>query len=139
MIDDNDVKFEFPLQWLPQQSRTEKPERSLFGNNTIFRAGKELMLEVKRLGAKNCIITSNQSIRGLERWGGSEFLDGLFTGFKALPENTIINGIRYFNDFNNKDDAKKEFNRLVKDNHPDRGGDTDIFIEIKRQYDMLEN
>ena len=186
-----DVHFEFPLQWLPQQSRTKLPKRALFGNHNSFYAGERLVDELLRLGAKNVIISSNlqtrsrgqgflsnqiikdvgvvayfdlkgqpkamacdkwdkpehnlwalflsiQAIRGLERWGGSEFLDGLFTGFKALPETTIVNTIQYFSEFKNKAEAKARFVELVKVNHPDVGGDAEIFMEIKKQYDVLK-
>jgi hypothetical protein len=80
---------------------------------------------------------SIESIRGLQRWGGSEFLDGLFTGFKALPETTEMPGINYFSEFNNKEEARERYVELIKEHHPDHGGNQDIFIEIRRQYSRM--
>lgn len=79
---------------------------------------------------------SIQAIRGLERWGGSEFLDGLFTGFKALPspDDVIVSAPNYFEDCINQDDVKKTFRNLAKELHPDRGGDPSEFAELQRQH-----
>jgi len=186
------MKFEYPLQWLPQQPRTKRPQRARFGNHSVYGSGKELVDELQRLGAKNCLISSNlqqrargdgfysnqkvddagvvvyfdlkgknkamacdrwdkpehnlwalklsiYAIRGLERWGGSEFLDGLFTGFKALPmpDQVVVTTPQYFADCFNQEHAKDRYKRLVKELHPDVGGNTDEFIEMKRQYESL--
>lgn len=188
------MMFEYPLQWLPQQPRTKRPTRARFGNHSAYHAGNVLVDELKRLGAKNCIISCNlqqrsrgdgflanqrvddsgivvyfdlkgqskamacdkydkpehnlwalqlsvSAIRGLERWGGSEFLDGLFTGFKALPspEDIIPNGTPvYFSEFPDKASAKERYKRLAKELHPDVGGSESEFSEMQRQYDQLE-
>ena len=186
------IRFEYPLQWLPQQPRTKRPNRARFGNHSPSKAGDYLINELNRLGAKNCIISSNlqqrargdgfyanqrvddagvvvyfnlkgqskamacdkwdrvehnlwslylsvQAIRGLERWGGSEFLDGLFTGFKALPDpaNVIINEIDYFKDVV---DVHKHYKDLAKKLHPDvSGGNSQEFQIMKRQYEQIKN
>lgn len=186
------IKFEYPLQWLPQQPRTNRPQRSRFGQHSTSKAGNYLVAELERLGAKNCIISSNlqerargggfyanqrvddagvvvyfklkgsdkamacdkwdkpehnlwalynsiSAIRGLERWGGSEFLDGLFTGFKALPspEDVIITSIQYFTDCSDKEEVKQIYRNLVKQLHPDAGGNINEFQEMKRQYENI--
>jgi hypothetical protein len=60
------VSFEFPLQWLPQQARTKRPDRARFGNHSPSKAGDYLIDELQKLGAKNCVISSNlqQRARG---------------------------------------------------------------------------
>lgn len=186
------VKFEYPLQWLPQQPRTKRPERARFSEkHSASRAGDELVNELERLGAKKCVISSNlqtridgsgfyakqrivdpgvviyfdlkgqgkamacdkwdkvehnlwalylsvQAIRGLERWGGSELLDGLFTGFKALPDpaNIIITEKDYFGNVQDKEDLRIIYKDLVKKMHPDLGGSSDEFQVMKRQYEQ---
>lgn len=185
------VHFEFPLQWLPQQPRTKNPRKPVSFRDDAYYNGLQLVNELRKLGAKNCIISSNlitrvdntsflknqtltdngvvvyfdlkgqpkamacdkwnkasynlraltlsvSAIRGLERWGGSEFLDGLFTGFKALPETTIMNGVSYFSEFSNKDEAKVRYHELCKEHHPDLGGDLVTFQEVQRQYNQLK-
>lgn len=162
------IRFEYPLQWLPQQPRTKRQQRARFGGHSPSKAGDYLIEELKRLGAKNCIISSNleqrlkgdgfyanqrvedagvvvyfdlknnskamacdkwdkvehnlwalylsvQAIRGLERWGGSEFLDGLFTGFKALPspDDIIISEKQYF-DYSKL--SREQLINLIKNN-----------------------
>lgn len=79
---------------------------------------------------------SIQAIRGLERWGGSEFLDGLFEGFKALPSPEDVNSRspRYFQDVNNYNMLKERYKRLAKELHPDKNGDVDEWNEMNRQY-----
>lgn len=83
---------------------------------------------------------SIEAIRGLERWGGSEFLDGLFTGFAALPaagESIQTTTTYYFQGITDKDDLKKEYRNLARKLHPDFGGDVEEFKAMKAQYESL--
>ena len=187
------IRFEYPLQWLPQQPRTKRPQRARFGGHSTSKAGGYLVEELERLGAKNCIISSNlqektrgegfyanqrvddsgiviyfdlkgkskamacdrwdkpehnlwalylsvSAIRGLERWGGSEFLDGLFTGFKALPspDDVMITERNYFQNIETEEELKSRYKELVKELHPDRiNGDSKEFQIMVRQYNSL--
>jgi hypothetical protein len=187
------VSFEFPLQWLPQQPRTKRPERARFGNHSPSKAGDYLIAELYRLGAKNCVISSNlqqrargdgfyanqkvddagvvvyfdlkgkgkamacdrwdkvehnlwalylsvSAIRGLERWGGSEFLDGLFTGFKALPspDDVMVMEKNYFEGIETEEELSRRYKQLAKDLHPDMtNGNSNDFQMMKRQYEQL--
>ena len=58
------------------------------------------------------------AMRGMERWGGSNFMDGLFTGFKALPspDDIILQGIQYFSDCTDKGHIKQRYLTLAKEN-----------------------
>lgn len=183
------MKFEYPLQWLPQQPRTKRPIRARFGKHSLSSAGYIIENELRLLGAKNCIISTNlqtkinggfyanqkvddvgvviyfdlkgtgkamacdkwdrpednlwalslsiSAIRGLERWGGSEFLDGLFTGFKALPApgQSVIMNVQYFNDVNNMEYLQMKFKKLAKELHPDsENGNSESFQDMMIQY-----
>lgn len=187
------IKFEYPLQWLPQQPRTKNPERARFGNHSAYKAGNYLVDELERLDAKNCVISSNlqqkpggegfyakqriddpgvvvyfdlkgkgkamacdkwdkaehnlwalylsvQAIRGLERWGGSEFLDGLFTGFKALPSpsDSVIAYKDYFKGLETDEEIRTRYKELARKLHPDaKDGNVEEFQVMKRQHENL--
>lgn len=186
------MKFEYPLQWLPQQPRTKKPERARFQVKSVSRAGDYLADELRKLGATNCIISTNlqskisggfyanqriedagvviyftlkdtdkamacdrwdraehnlwalylsiSAIRGLERWGGSEFLDGLFTGFKALPApgECMNMKMQYFSDVDNLEYLNLKYKKLLKELPPDMGGSSEDFQEMMEQYKNLK-
>ena len=70
---------------------------------------------------------------------GSEFLDGLFTGFKALPSpDSIVIEKNYFEGVGDKEMIKKRYRDLVKKLHPDvSGGNVDEFIIMSKQYKDL--
>lgn len=188
------MKFKYPLQWLPQQPRTKRPARARFGNHSLSNAGYNIENELRLMGAKDCIISTNlqtklsggfyanqkiedsgvviyfklkdkdkamacdlwdkpehnlwalqlsiSAIRGLERWGGSEFLDGLFTGFKALPApgDETVSKERYFADCTNMEYLMLKRARLVKKYHPDNPetGDSEKFQEVMIQYKQMK-
>ena len=186
------MKYEYPLQWLPQQPRTKKPSLARFGKHTLYYTGNLIENELRLLGAKDCIISSNlqtkksggfyanqkiddtgitiyfklkdsnkamacdkwnksednlwalllsiRAIRGLERWGGSEFLDGLFTGFKALPspEQVTNTTVRYFDSYMTLEEGKTIFKNLALELHPDKGGNQNEFMELNKQFNQFK-
>ena len=73
------------------------------------------------------------ALRGLDRWGAKEMVDAAFTGFKALPDNTGIP--LFFDDCSNNEELRERYLVLVKELHPDTGGDGKQFAEMQRQYD----
>lgn len=184
-----EINFEYPLQWPPQQKRSKDPKRARFGNVSINKASQELFNEIRMLGAKEPVISTNlkqkmrgdgfysnqtvedkgiaiyckiggenkvmacdkwdsiehniwalvlsiQAIRGLERWGGSEFLDGLFTGFKALPPGGTSVEVDYFVGVNDIETLKVKYHKLAFDLHPDRPtGSHEKFVAMQAQYE----
>lgn len=87
----------------------------------------------------HALALSIAAIRGLERWGGSDFLDGLFTGFAALPAGrSTTEQTNYFSGIDNLEDLKIRFRKLARDLHPDmQNGSHDKFVEMKIDYDAL--
>ena len=79
------------------------------------------------------------ALRGMDRWGGSNFMDGLFTGFKALPPHDpmITPPTQFFMACRSKEDAKSTYHSLAKKLHPDLGGSKEEFSEMQRQYSNL--
>lgn len=81
---------------------------------------------------------SVKAIRGLERWGGSEFLDGLFTGFTALPAaGATMQTTSYFDGIQTVEALKIRYHELARKYHPDHGGDVEQFKAMKVQYEQL--
>lgn len=80
---------------------------------------------------------SIEAIRALERYGASEFMDRVFTGFKELPEQS--SGKTWWEILEVKKDASPEMIRQayltkVKKAHPDAGGSETDFIQIQQAY-----
>lgn len=79
-----------------------------------------------------------EALRGLERWGVSEFLDRVFTGFTALPPPIVyrpwytVLGVSKEAD---EEEIKFKYRLLVKQHHPDMGGDAHRFTEIQRAFE----
>ena len=81
-----------------------------------------------------------ESIRGMNRWGVSEFIERAFTGFKALPENTVVNGIGWWTVLDlpmnaNVHQIKEAYRKLRQKYHPDRpDGNADKFVQVEKAY-----
>lgn len=80
-----------------------------------------------------------EAMRGIDRWGVSEMLDRMFTGFAAIPEDAgkkrpwhqVLNvdpGIT-------ADQLRRRYRQIIKEKHPDVGGDPEVFREIMDAYD----
>lgn len=79
------------------------------------------------------------AIRGLERWGGSEFLDGLFTGFRALPcpDDVIVREYDYFAGVTEEWQLKKKYKEFCKLLHPDINPNMkEDFVIMQKQYEQ---
>lgn len=53
----------YPLHWPVGQKRTISPERSRFGDHTLSKATKEVLLELERMKCSNPIISTNIPLR----------------------------------------------------------------------------
>lgn len=82
-----------------------------------------------------------EAIRGMQRWGVSDFIDRAFTGFAALPESTtseteIWESFGFSRKPATLSEVEVAYKSLVKKYHPDSpgGGDKDMFIHLTEQY-----
>lgn len=81
-----------------------------------------------------------EALRGIERWGISEFLDRAFTGFPALPETVIINqksiwkilGLQEMPDHHMQ--IRLAYKKKAMELHPDKTGSSERFIELQEAY-----
>lgn len=84
---------------------------------------------------------SVEAMRNLDRWGGVQVMDGMFTGFAALPspEQVSVSTMTfYFEGFTTKSAARPLYLDLCKRLHPDNGGNQQDFQEMKRQHEVLK-
>jgi hypothetical protein len=180
----------FPLYWPVGYKRTESRKRSLF-KVTMDNAQQFLRNEIKRMGAKDLIVSTNiptrkdgglysdwmskriedpgvaiyfkykdqnismccdqyhkvwenvyalgkgiEALRGMERWGVSDFLERAFTGFTALAEKNErewwqVLGVEAKA---TEQEIKDAYRKRAKQSHPDAGGNIDMFNEVNRAY-----
>lgn len=78
----------YPLSWPNSWPRTIRPERARFGDHSVGYARNLVLDELRKLGAKNVVISSNMTLR----------LDGLLRSGQREPEDSgvavyfILNG-----------------------------------------------
>lgn len=88
-----------------------------------------------------------EAIRGIERWGVSDFLKRSFTGFTALPPKAEDQPKReWWSVFNyaqkpgsaawDREGFKAQYISLAKKAHPDAGGSNAAFQELNEAYDQ---
>lgn len=80
-----------------------------------------------------------EAIRGIERWGSSEIMDRIYQGFQALPERSTYRDDAWWVVLGVEPDASQEeirraYRGMIKDAHPDAGGDSAEFIRISEAY-----
>lgn len=82
-----------------------------------------------------------EALRGMERWGVSEFMERAFTGFIQIegPKEKEWYDVLEVKEDCSADVIKANWRRLCKDWHPDKQkGNSDKFIEINRAYDKAK-
>lgn len=80
-----------------------------------------------------------EAIRGMQRWGVSDFIDRAFTGFKALPENVVSDtwyNVLEVDQFASYSEIYQAYLNKAKTAHPDAGGNDELFIKIRSAYDQ---
>jgi hypothetical protein len=79
-----------------------------------------------------------EALRGIERWGISEFMKRAFTGFKALPssdDNKPWWEILGVNKTSAAETIKNAYRKKAMECHPDKGGTPEKFQRIQRAYE----
>jgi hypothetical protein len=83
-----------------------------------------------------------EALRGIERWGISEFLKRAFTGFKALPPSSlqkdwwVILGVGKDATFF---EVREAYLKKAKKAHPDAGGSAEQFQEIQKAWEEISS
>ena len=87
---------------------------------------------------------SVEALRGIDRWGCSEFMKRAFTGFKALPESGSATSENWAEEVlsvqpgDTWDRVKFLYRQRVKDSHPDTGGTAEMFDLVQRAFAHLK-
>jgi DnaJ-domain-containing protein 1 len=76
------------------------------------------------------------ALRGIARWGASDMMERAFTGFKALADGPSedwrqVLGFEAFETVTRKM-VDSQYRELVKQHHPDMGGDREDFERVMR-------
>lgn len=82
-----------------------------------------------------------EAIRGMQRWGASDFIDRAFTGFKALPESVVSdtwNNILEIDPHASYSEIKQAYFKKAKTAHPDAGGNADLFNKIATAFNQAK-
>lgn len=69
-----------------------------------------------------------EALRGIEIWGSSEMMQTAFKGYERLPSPETY-----------EDKDLKELKELLKETHPDQGGDSEEFKKVKKAYERLRD
>lgn len=83
------------------------------------------------------IFTTIEAIRGIERWGVSDFIERSFQGFAALPEGRER---KWFDVMGFSQppvelvDVKTHYRTMSKELHPDNGGSHELQAELNNAY-----
>ena len=200
----NDDVTTFPLSYPVNQPRTKDSDRKearfttrsrgfSYGSSrrhSVHESARELELEIRRMGGKDMIISSNlrvkanglpysgqrqpddpgvavyfkwnkrdlvfacdkwtsvednlwaivkhiEALRGQERWGVGS-LDQAFAGYMQLPDPDQrqwweVLGVTETAD---NGEIRQAYLRLVKQYHPDAGGDSVMFDQVQKAYDL---
>jgi hypothetical protein len=86
-----------------------------------------------------------EALRGMERWGVSEFLDRAFTGFKALPEATMADKeiwktLALPGKPAHEEHVHSAYKQQAKKVHPDvEGGSRELFDKLQHAYHLAQN
>lgn len=87
----------------------------------------------------HAIYLSIEALRSIDRWGVSDFIDRSFTGFKALPETTVINWREVLCHPKTFKEAQDIYRSLAKTRHPDTiGGSSEKFHELNEAYEQAK-
>ncbi len=90
----------------------------------------------------HALAKSIEAIRGMERWGVSDFIERAFTGFTALPEGRVYNlpakkewyEILEVKENASVEEIKNSYHKKAKEYHPDAGGSNELFTELTNAY-----
>lgn len=77
-----------------------------------------------------------EALRGMERWGVSDFIDRAFTGFTALPppKTETWYSVLEVPEHASVQEIKDAYRKKVKTHHPDAGGSADSFRRLNEAY-----
>jgi hypothetical protein len=81
-----------------------------------------------------------EAMRAMERWGVSNILSRMFSGFEVLPETTEENPYEVLGVSPNASEfeIKNAWKNKILEHHPDKGGDVEEYHRVNKAYDKLK-
>lgn len=82
------------------------------------------------------IVKHIEALRGQERWGVGT-LDQAFAGYTALPDPDALQWFQVLHVSPNasNEEIRRAYLQLVRQHHPDAGGDSLMFDQVQKAYD----
>lgn len=86
---------------------------------------------------------SIEAMRGLSRWGAESMVNAAFAGFAALPAGGGDSQNAWWTVLDvepsvSLDDLNRRYRELVRQHHPDRGGNEDMFMLVQNAYQQAK-
>lgn len=77
-----------------------------------------------------------EALRGMERWGVSDFIERAFTGFTALPppKSETWYSVLEVDEHASVEEIKNAYRKKVQTHHPDAGGSDAAFRQLNEAY-----
>lgn len=79
------------------------------------------------------------ALRGIDRWGAHDMVRAAFTGFAALPSGVTTSSwseVLEVAPGASRQEIEAAYRRLVRQHHPDAGGDHEQFLRVKTAYEQ---
>lgn len=134
------TNLKLKIDGLPYSQQRQPDDRgvavwfTLNGNQRVLACDKWRSIEENIWAIAKTI----DAMRGIDRWGVSDMLDRMFTGFLALPSqphwSTILDLPKTFS----FQELKIAYHNKAKELHPDRGGDPEKFAELNSAFESAK-
>jgi len=128
------------IDGLPYSQQRQPDDRgvavwfTLNGNQRVLACDKWRSIEENIWAIAKTI----DAMRGIDRWGVSDMLDRMFTGFLALPSQPHWSSILDLPGTFSVEELKASYYKKAKELHPDNGGDPEKFAELNSAYESAK-
>ncbi len=132
----------YSVDWGKQMQDGRSPGVAVF----FKRNGKELVFACDSWNHvqdnMHAISLTIEALRGIARWGTGDMMEAAFRGFRALPAPGESSGICWWKVLgvpvnSTRKQVADAFKILAHKNHPDHGGDSEMFQRVTEAWDQF--